>query len=216
MERSFSRRELAGKAIGLPASLLAALAVGSSAAIAAPSGQGDGAGDGVIEAGGFTLLPYRQYASGGIGTDLYAVILFENKNATFTRYQVAYTSCTCRDAASNYRSVMYVELLNGKETTDEIKIRSISFSQNKNANVGLWGDSNPVHGQPDYDEEYMNEHLVQRFVGATKAQVDMWEGYGDFVEVLDVDAVTGATVSVSNLTSVLRSLFAYHAAKYYA
>ena len=57
-------------------------------------------------------IPYTQYASGGTATDLEAVILFENKNSTFTRYQVAYTSCTCRGAESNYRSVMYIELLN--------------------------------------------------------------------------------------------------------
>ena len=49
---------------------------------------------------------YTQYASGGTPTELEAVILFENKNKTFTRYQVAYTSCTCRGAEKNYSSVM--------------------------------------------------------------------------------------------------------------
>ena len=34
-------------------------------------------------------FPYTQYASGGTPTELDAVILFENKNKTFTRYQVA-------------------------------------------------------------------------------------------------------------------------------
>ena len=49
-------------------------------------------------------FPYTQYASGGTPTELEAVILFENKNKTFTRYQVAYTSCTCRGAEKNYSS----------------------------------------------------------------------------------------------------------------
>lgn len=185
-----------------------------------PDDAGDDAAEaddsGVIEAGGFTLLPYTHYASGGVASDLYAVVLFENSNSTFTRYQVAYTSCTCRDAASNYRSVVYVELLNTKDTADEAAIRSISFDQNGGVNVGLWGDSCPIHDRPDYDEAYMDEHLVQPLVGTTKADVDAWSGYGDFVDALDVDAVAGATVSTSNLTSLLQALFAYHARKYYA
>ena len=51
----------------------------------------------------FATVPYKQYSSGGTATDLEAVILFENKNSTFTRYQVAFASCTCRGAESNYR-----------------------------------------------------------------------------------------------------------------
>lgn len=160
-------------------------------------------------------IPYTQYASGGTATDLEAVILFENKNSTFTRYQVAYTSCTCRGAESNYRSVMYIELLNTKDTADEAAIRSICFGQKDGITVGMWGDSDPVYMRPDYTKEYMDENFVQKLVGTTKAQYDAWEGYGDILEPVDVDAVAGATVSVSNITSVIRSLFAYHADKYY-
>lgn len=207
MSDMLSRRDFAKAAGALGAAL-----VGSTAAAA----LADEPAGGAIEAGGFTMIPYRQYASGGIGTDLYAVILFENYNSTFTRYQVAYTSCTCRDAENNYRSVMYVEILNTKDSAEEASIRSISFGTNKNMTVGLWGDSNPIHGQPDYTDAYMDENLVQKFVGVSKAQIDAWGGYGDLVDVLDVDAVSGATVSTSNLTSVLGSLMAYHAAKYYA
>ena len=42
---------------------------------------------------------------------------------------MAYTSCTCRGAESNYRSVMYIELLNTKDTADEAAIRSICFGE---------------------------------------------------------------------------------------
>ena len=162
-----------------------------------------------------TTFPYTQYASGGIPTELEAVILFENKNSTFTRYQVAFTSCTCRGPERNYRSVMYIELLNTKQTAEEASSRSISFGELDGATVGLWGDSNPVMGRPDYTAEYMNENFVQALVGTSKAMYDGWDGYGTMVEAVDADAVTGATVSVSNITSVIKGLFQYHAAKYY-
>ena len=163
----------------------------------------------------FASVPYKQYSSGGTATDLEAVILFENKNSTFTRYQVAFASCTCRGAESNYRSVMYIELLNNKDTADEAKIRSISFGDVKGTTVGMWGDSSPIYMQPDKTVEYMDEHFVQKFVGLTKADVDQWEGYGKVVSSVDADAVSGATVSVSNVTSVVKAMFDYHAQKYY-
>lgn len=173
------------------------------------------ASGGVLQAGGYTLLPYTHYASGGVAQDVYAVILFENKNSTFTRYQVAFMSCTCRDAASNYRSVMYVELLNNKDTADEAKVRQITFEGNDGYTTGLWGDSDPVHGRPDYTRQYMDENFVQLLWGLTKADVDAWEGYGTQLATVDVDAVAGATVSTANVTSVLQALFDYHAQKYY-
>ena len=162
-----------------------------------------------------TTVPYTQYSSGGTPAQLEAVILFENKNSTFTRYQVAFASCTCRGAESNYRSVMYIELLNNKDTADEAKIRSISFSDIKGTTVGMWGDSNPIYMQPDKTFAYMDEHFVQKLVGCTKADIDTWEGYGDVVDAVEPDAVAGATVSVSNITSVVKSMFDYHANKYY-
>ncbi len=162
-----------------------------------------------------TTIPYTQYASGGTPTELEAVILFENKNSTFTRYQVAFTSCTCRGPESNYRSVMYIELLNNKDSAEEAKIRSISFGQLNGVTVGMWGDSNPVYMRPDYTAEYMDENFVQKLVGSCKADFDAWEGYGDIPDAVDADAVTGATVSVSNVSSVIQALFQYHADKYY-
>lgn len=170
---------------------------------------------GAAMAQGLTTVPYTQYSSGGTATELEAVILFENKNSTFTRYQVAFASCTCRGAESNYRSVMYIELLNNKDTADEAKIRSISFSDVKGTTVGMWGDSNPIYMQPDKTFDYMNENFVQKLVGLTKADIDQWEGYGKVVSSVEADAVSGATVSVSNITSVVKAMFNYHADKYY-
>ena len=61
----------------------------------------------------------------------------------------------------------------------------------------------------------MEENLVQKLVGTNKAQYDAWEGYGNVIETVEPDAVSGATVSTSNITSVIKSLFQYHADKYY-
>ena len=69
--------------------------------------------------------------------------------------------------------------------------------------------------QPEKTVAYMDEHFVQKFVGMTKADVDQWEGYGKVVSTVDADAVSGATVSVSNITSVIKAMFQYHADKYY-
>ena len=163
----------------------------------------------------FNTVPFTHYASGGVTEELEAVILMENSNSTFTKYQVAFPSCTCRDAASNYWSVMYIELLNTKDTRAEAKVRSVSFNENKDVRVGMWGDSDPVMGHPEYTSDYMNENFVQKLVGRKKADFDSWEGYGKQVDGVDVDAVTGATVSTSNISSVIRGLFEYHCNKYY-
>ena len=61
----------------------------------------------------------------------------------------------------------------------------------------------------------MNDNFIQKLVGTRKEQYDAWEGYGSVIEPVEPDAVSGATVSVSNITSVIRALFQYHAEKYY-
>jgi len=159
----------------------------------------------------FTEFEFTHYTSGGTAETYKAVILFEQSISTFTAYQVAFVSCTCRDALVNYYHVCYVELLNTKPTAERAAIRAISFGNN----MGLWGDSNPNYYIPEYTQEYMDAHFVQRLVGATKGEFDEWAGYGTWLECIDADAISGATVSTSNITSMLRSLFQYHANKYY-
>ncbi len=159
----------------------------------------------------YPTFEYKHYASGGTEETYTAVILFEQSCSTFTSYQVAFSSCTCRDSIVNYYSVCYVELLNTKPTADEAAIRAITFGNNQ----GLWGDSNPNYYISEYTQEYMDENFVQSLVGATKADFDNWGGYGSQIDLVDADAVTGATVSSSNITSMLRSLFEYHAQHHY-
>lgn len=170
-----------------------------------------GCGDAPERDGGFSQFDFTHYTSGGTAETYQAVILFEQSISTFTAYQVAFVSCTCRDALVNYYHVCYVELLNTKPSADAAAIRAISFGDN----MGLWGDSNPNYYIPSYTEEYMDEHFVQRLVQATKGEFDAWGGYGAQLDCIEADAVSGATVSTSNITSMLRSLFQYHADKYY-
>ena len=160
----------------------------------------------------YEMFEYTHFASGGTPETETAVILFENANSTFTSYQVAFISCTCRDVSANYYSVMYIELLNTKKTPEEAAVRSITFGNNK----GLWGDSNPTYGTTDYTPEYFDEYFIQPIVGMTKADFDAWGGYGTQLAGIDADAVTSASVSTSNITSVIRSLFEYHVEKYYS
>ncbi|MGI6192363.1 MAG: hypothetical protein ACOYI3_02190 [Christensenellales bacterium] len=164
---------------------------------------------------GFPQFNFTHYSSGGVTEEFTAVILFERSNSTFTAYQVGFTSCTCRDTAVNFASVMYVELLNTKQTAAEAAIRTISFGKKDGYTAGFWGDSDPIHGKPEYTKDYMDENFVQKLVKKTKAEFDAWEGYGKGLSGIDMDALTGATVSTSNITSVLKSLFEYHANKYY-
>ncbi len=158
-----------------------------------------------------TEFTYTHYSSGGTAEEYSAVILFEQSCSTFTAYQVAFSSCTCRDPLVAYYSVCYVELLNTKPTGEDAAIRTITFGDN----MGLYGDSNPNYYISEYTEEYMDENFIQRLVGTSKSDFDGWEGYGNQLSGVDADAVSGATVTTGNTTSMLKSLFAYHAAKYY-
>lgn len=159
----------------------------------------------------YTEFSYTHYSSGGTAEEYPAVILFEQSCSTFTAYQVAYSSCTCRDSLVAFYSVCYVELLNTKQSSEDAAIRTISHGNN----MGLYGDSNPNYYIAEYTEEYMDENFVQRLVGATKSDFDSWKGYRTQLPNVDADAVTGASVTTGNLTSVLKSLFEYHAKKYY-
>lgn len=159
----------------------------------------------------YPTFDFTHFASGGNAEIYPAVILFEQSVSTFTSYQVAFVSCTCRDSLVNYYSVCYVELLNNKPSAEQSAIRSITFGQNQ----GLWGDSNPNYYISEYTQEYMDEHFVQNLVKMTKKEIDAWEGYGSSLETVDIDAISGATVSTGNITSMLQGLFAYHAEKYY-
>ena len=200
------------QAIALGAAAAAGMLVaaqGQAQAQEAVPAEGD-----VVTIGDIKVFPYEHFRTGGSDGPAHAVIIFENANSTFTKYQVAITSCTCRDAAYNYRSVMYAELDNTAANPDDAIIRWLTFGVDGDYTVGLWGDSSPIPTNPDYTSAYIDEHLIQPLVGRTKAEIDSWGGYGTVPPGVEIDAVTGATVTCSNISSVLQALFAYHAAPY--
>ena len=212
-EQGIDRRQAIALGAAATAGMLAMTAGSALADETNAAPQADA--DGVVTVGDIKLFPYEHFRTGGSDGPVYAAIIFENSNSTFTKYQVAITSCTCRDAANNYRSLMYVELDNTAANPDAAIVRWIAFGQDGAYNVGVWGDSSPIPTNPDYTSEYMSEHLVQPLVGLTKADIDAWGGYGTLPADMDIDAVAGATVTSSNIVSALQALFAYHAATYY-
>ena len=156
-------------------------------------------------------IEYTHFASGGFKEEYEMDIIFEEANSTFTAYQVAYSSCTCRDQLVNYKSICYVEILNTRESGDDAAIRYITFWENR----GLFGDSVPNYNYDYIDEDYYDKHLVKPLIGVTKREIDTFNNYSDCIEAIDVDAMSGATVTRSNLQSMLKSLFSYHKTKYY-
>ena len=159
----------------------------------------------------YSTFTFTHYASGGAEEEYTALILFEQSNSTFTAYQVAYSSCNCRNPIVNYLMVCYVEILNTKSSPEQASIRDITCLDNK----GVWGDSNPNYYISYYTDEYMNEHLVKALIGTSKEEIDAFEGYGTWIDRIDADTVAGATVSSSNMQSMLKSLFEYHVDHYY-
>lgn len=156
-------------------------------------------------------LTFTHYATGGLSEEYEMDIIFEQSNSTFTAYQVAYSSCTCRDAITNYKSICYVEILNTKESGEDASIRYITLGENK----GLYGDSNPNYNIASHDDKFFELNLVKPLIGITKKEMDKFTGYGYVSEAVDADAVSGATVTTSNIQSMLKSLFKYHKEKYY-
>ena len=157
----------------------------------------------------YPTFTFTHYASGGTPEEYEAVILFEQSNSTFTAYQVAFASCTCRDPMNNYLSVAYVEILNNRGSADEASVRYITFGEYK----GLFGDGNAQ--VEEFTEEHVNGTFTSNLIGRTYAELKGWGGYGTLMDGFDADALTGATVTTSNITSMLVSLMKYHTEKYY-
>ncbi len=154
----------------------------------------------------YPLLRFTHYSQDGIAEEEDAIIIFEYANETFTTYQVAYPSCTCRNPENNVLSVMYIELLNTKEKAEDASIRAISFGDGK----GLFGDNDNYSA---FTLDKMDDTYYQKLVGKTMAD------FGDVnytTRADGVDAISGATVTMSNTESCIKALFRYHADKYYS
>lgn len=135
------------------------------------------------------ILPYVHIDGFGTPTDMAAWISWEFEALDFVKYQIDYTSCTCRPESINKRSLLYVEIAKGGTGG---KTRRVWFD--------YWGDSPAM---PDgTTREEIETNFMPKLVNL-KA-----EG------VAELDAMSGATVTTANLKQILSALLAYHETKY--
>ncbi|ERJ13043.1 FMN-binding protein [Haloplasma contractile] len=119
-------------------------------------------------------------------------IIYENENLRYVQYQVAYTSCTCRPANQNYRSLLYVEI----NKDDEGTFKTIKFD--------YFGDSDPIPTESGdgKDLDYWKDTYIPMFVDQGQENIDT------------VDAVSQATVTSENIKRILDGLSDYHKENY--
>lgn len=135
------------------------------------------------------ILPFVHIDGFGTETDTAAWIAWEFEALNFVRYQVAYTSCTCRPESINARSLLYVEVSKAEQGG---KIRKLAFN--------YWGDS------PKMPSGILREEIEQDFMPLFVGQ------RAGVIE--DVDVISGATVTTINLKQITGALLAYHNQKY--
>jgi hypothetical protein len=125
----------------------------------------------------------------GTPTDTAAWIAWEFEAQSYVKYQVAFTSCTCRQESVNERSLLFVEV--AKAETGG-KIRKVWYN--------YWGDS------PKFPSGVTRQDVEEGFVAKMVNQK---------LDTLDsIDTISGATVTTVNLKQILKALLAYHNARY--
>ena len=162
------------------------------------------------------IIEYTHYARGGVVEELDATVLWEHSTDAYTKYQVAYTSYVCSNISVNYINVIYIEITN-KETKDKAVIRDISFTTKKESNgdifnVGLWGDDKSQGGNDFYtgiEEEILSKLRYMNYESIKSLADTGYKNYTN-IEGIDVDAMTGGTISASNVISIVKAIFDYH------
>lgn len=135
------------------------------------------------------ILSYEHIDGFGTRTETPAWLAWEFEAQGYVKYQVVYTSCTCRQESINILSMLYVEVT--KEGPD---------SRIKNLYFHFWGDS-PVTPAGNTREQMEKEYMA-KLPGKSKADVD------------SVDVITGATVTTINLRQIANAVLDYHVKHY--
>lgn len=135
------------------------------------------------------ILPYVHVDGFGTETDEAAWIAWEFEAQSFVKYQVAFTSCTCRPESINERSLLYIEVAKSEKGG---KIRKLWYE--------YWGDSQvfPAGG----DRKQVETEFVPLFPNKKLDTLDK------------IDTIAGATVTTVNLKQITKAVLAYHNAKY--
>ena len=135
------------------------------------------------------ILPYVHVDGFGTETDEAAWITWEFEAQAFVKYQVAFTSCTCRPEPINERSLLYIEVAKSEKGG---KIRKLWYE--------YWGDSPKFPSGSD--RKQVESEFVPLFPNKKLDTLDK------------IDTIAGATVTTVNLKQIAKAVLAYHNAKY--
>ena len=135
------------------------------------------------------ILPYVHVDGFGTETDEAAWIAWEFEAQSFVKYQVAFTSCTCRPESINERSLLYIEVAKSEKGG---KIRKLWYE--------YWGDSPKFPSGSD--RKQVESEFVPLFPNKKLDTLDQ------------IDTIAGATVTTVNLKQIAKAVLAYHNAKY--
>lgn len=168
-------------------------------------------GDNLVDTDNERIIPIKHINGFGTETDEELYVMFEYKTIHFTRYQVAFISCTCRDAAENFRQVMYIELNNS-----DASVRVISFDEveiegsTKTYLAGVWGDSSPIpEGEENTKEDFERDLINGYLIGKTPEELSHISTMDDMTDWEPVDSYVGNSVSVNNLVRAVQTLQNY-------
>lgn len=152
--------------------------------------------------------------------NFYAFVNFKYVARNYVKYQITYLSCTCRSAAVNYWSTMYVEMTlpDSKDINDaEIKYMSFDYDSEGAYLAGFWGDSNPTpagHTYEDIKEEYISYFFGKNYAYTKTLSVvediDPADYQANGRDGLTLDSFVGSSVSTNNIIRTLNALFEYH------
>jgi major membrane immunogen (membrane-anchored lipoprotein) len=135
------------------------------------------------------ILPYEHIDGFGTRTDSPGWIAWEFEAQGYVKYQITYTSCTCRQESINVKSLLYVEITKQGPAS---RIKRLMFN--------YWGDS-PVTPAGNTREQ-IEENYMKKLAGLNKSNLD------------SVDVIAGATVTTVNLRQISAAILDYHVKNY--
>jgi len=165
---------------------LAVLLLGGCATSSAPAA---GASKAPKQLGVDQILPFVHIDGFGTETPSPAWLAWEFEAQGYVKYQITYTSCTCRQESINVKSTLYIEIS-----------KQGSKSRIKNLYFHYWGDSPVTPAGQTRDE--IEKTFMAKMPGM------------DQKALADVDIITGATVTTINLKQIGAAILDYHKKNY--
>jgi hypothetical protein len=183
------------------------------------TGESTGNGGGTEVEG---VLSFTHINGEGVEVERPLYVLFEYEARDFVKYQIAYLSCTCRNANVNYWQVAYVEI-----NKNDGSIQTISFNQDGEEGhytAGVWGDSSPTpagHTLEDFENRFfpwLVGKSMEDFQGISVFTNESYHGSveneSQIAEQDLIDDFAGSSVSTNNLIRSMKRLLEYHNENY--